>query len=90
MNRANTRSGRGALGLASSAWHPRKDALEKPVWGMNEAALSGRYTRIGVSLLLLGEGGSGRLFRPEADVIELACPKRRFIQFSLGLLPNIN
>ena len=44
MDRTNARFGRGALGLASSAWRPRKGALEKPVWGMNQGALSGRYT----------------------------------------------
>lgn len=44
MDRANARFGRGALGLASSAWRPRKGALEKPVWRMNQATLSGRYT----------------------------------------------
>lgn len=44
MDRANARFGRGALGLASSACHPRKGTLQKPVWGMNQAALSGRYT----------------------------------------------
>lgn len=44
MDRANARFGRGALGLASSAWRPRKGALERPLWGMNQTALSGRYT----------------------------------------------
>lgn len=44
MDRANARFGRGTLGLASSAWRPCKGALEKPVWRMNQATLSGRYT----------------------------------------------
>ena len=44
MDRANARFGRGALGLASSAWRPHTGALQKPVWGMNQAALSRRYT----------------------------------------------
>jgi DNA polymerase V len=44
MDRANARFGRGALGLASSAWRPGKGGLERPVWGMNQVALSGRYT----------------------------------------------
>jgi DNA polymerase V len=44
MDRANARFGRGAMGLASSALRPRKGTLERPVWGMNQAAMSGRYT----------------------------------------------
>ena len=44
LDRANARFGRGALGLASSALRPRKGEMEKPLWGMNQAALSKRYT----------------------------------------------
>lgn len=44
LDRANARFGGGALGLASSARRPRKGALERTLWRMNQGALSQRYT----------------------------------------------
>lgn len=44
LDRVNARFGRGALGFASTAWRPRKERLEKPMWSMHQTALSPSYT----------------------------------------------
>lgn len=44
LDRANARFGRGALGFASSAWRSCKREIERPLWAMNQTALSKRYT----------------------------------------------
>lgn len=44
MDRANAKFGRGAVAMASSAWHARGAVALKPHWAMNQKSLSPAYT----------------------------------------------